>query len=195
MRVFQATSGKVAAALTVACLFNICGGCRRASETHGGAQSAPLARETATAATPKPLPPCPGAPAPMLLSSGRTGHHKVFLSWRASSSSGRPDDPRIGYCLYRSQTPGMAKNCPKSPSCEQVNVVPVASPRCVDHLVKDDTTYYYAALAINSAGNTGNTSEEAIAEVPIAGGKKTAPSDAATYPACRAPAASSQGLH
>jgi hypothetical protein len=193
--VFETTSGKIAAALIIACLVHACSGCSRVSETHGDAQSAPVARETATAAAPKPLPPCPSAPVPMLPLSAQTGHHRVFLSWRASSSSGRPGDPTVGYCLYRSQTPGMAKNCPKSPSCEQVNVVAVHTPRCVDQLVKDQTTYYYAAIAINSAGKTSTTSEEAIAEVPIAGKQNPAPYDAATYPTCRAPAAPSQGLH
>jgi hypothetical protein len=182
--------------MTIACLFHACSGCSRVSETHGDPQSAPVARETAIAAAPKRvLPPCPKAPAPMLLSSAQTGHHKVFLSWKASSSSGRPDDPTVGYCLYRSETPGMAKNCPKYSSCEQVNLVPVSSTRCVDELVKDHTTYYYGALTINSAGKTSTTSEEAIAEVPIPGKQNHAPSDAASYPACRAPAASSQGLH
>jgi hypothetical protein len=192
--VLQATSGKIAA-LTVALLLFSSSGCIRVSETHGDAQSVPVAREPAKAAAPKPLPPCPSAPVPMLPSSAQTGHHRVFLSWRASSSSGRPDDLTVGYCLYRSQTPRMAKNCPKSPSCEQVNVVPVPTPRCVDRLVKDQTTYYYAAIAINSAGKTSTTSEEAIAEVPIAAKHNPSPSDAGSYPSCRAPAGLSQQPH
>jgi hypothetical protein len=193
MRVFETICGKIAAAMTIAYLFDACSGCSRVSETHGAAQSAPVARETAVAAASKRvLPPCPTAPAPMLPTSAHTGHHKVFLSWKASSSSGRPDDPTLGYCLYRSETPGMAKNCPKYPSCEQVNVVPVSSTHCVDELVKDHTTYYYGAITINSAGKTSTTSEEAIAEVPIAGKQNPSPPDAASYPACRAPAGPSQ---
>ena len=196
MRVFEGIPGKIAA-VTIACLFHACSGCTRVSETHGDAQSSPVARETAITAAPKRvlLPPCPKAPAPMLLSSTQTGHHKVFLSWKASSSSGRPDEPTVGYCLYRSETAGMAKNCPKYRTCEQVNLVPVSTTRCVDELVKDHTTYYYDALTINSAGKISTTSEEAIAEVPMAAKQNPAPPDAASYPACRAPAASSQGLH
>src|SRR6266496_90240 len=193
MRVFKAISGKIAAAMIIACLLDACS---RVSETHGPVQSAPPTREAAVAAVPKSvLPPCPKAPTPVLPSSGHTGHHKVFLSWKASSSSGRSDDATVGYCLYRSETPGMARNCPKYPSCEQVNVLPVSSTRCVDELVKDHTTYYYASITINSAGKTSTTSEEAIAEVPIAGKQKPTPPDAASYPACRAPAGPSQEPH
>lgn len=89
----------------------------------------------------------------------------------------------------------MAKNCPKDASCEQVNVVPVSSTRCVDELVKDNTTYYYGAVTINSAGKTSTTSEEAIAEVPEVGKQNPAPSGAASYPACRSLAGPSQEPH
>ena len=77
------------------------------------------------------------------------------------------------------------------PQCEQVNVVPVRGTRCVDELVKDNTTYYYVAIAITSTG-TSTTSEEAIAEVPAAGKRNPPPPDADSYPACRVPVASSQ---
>jgi hypothetical protein len=185
------------ALLIIASALQVCHGCSRVSESRREAQSLrAVAEKTTSTEHKRVLPPCPSAPYPMLrVSAPDTGHHKVFLSWNASSSSGLPGDPTVGYCLYRSQTPAMARNCPKYPKCEQVNLVPVPSPRCVDQLVKDHTTYYYAVIAINSAGKTSTTSEEAIAEVPIAGKQDPAPSDAATYPTCRAPAASSQGLH
>ena len=186
-------SGKITVALTLACLFHACS---RVSETHGTPQSAPVARERAIAATSRgALPTCPKTPAPRLRPPAQTGHHKVFLSWTASSSSGRPDDPTVGYCLYRSEIPGMAKNCPKHRTCEQVNLVPVSTSRCVDELVKDHTTYYYGAVTINSAGKISATSEEAIAEVPIAAKQNPAPPDAASYPSCRAPAGLSQPPH
>jgi hypothetical protein len=66
-----------------------------------------------------------------------------------------------------------------------------ARPRHIDELVKDNTTYYYASIAITSS-NISTTAEEAIADVPIAGKRNPAPPDAASYPVCRMPVASSQ---
>ena len=136
---------------------------------------------------------CPAAPYPMLQAEDpATGHHRVFLKWDASTSASGSDSKELGYCLYRTQKPGRAKDCPKKyPNCEQVNVVPVSGTRCVDELVKDNSTYYYVAIAITST-DTSTTSEEAIAEVPAAGKRNPPPPGADSYPACRVPVASSQ---
>ena len=136
---------------------------------------------------------CPTAPYPMLQAEDpATGHHRVFLKWDASTSASGSDSKELGYCLYRTQKPGRAKDCPKKyPNCEQVNVVPVSGTRCVDELVKDNSTYYYVAIAITST-DTSTTSEEAIAEVPAAGKRNPPPPGADSYPACRVPVASSQ---
>jgi hypothetical protein len=187
--VFEINSRKIAAALTIACLVHACSGCSRLSGSRADAQAAPAEREKAVAAAPKPaLPPCRSAPIPMLQASAPgTRHHKVFLTWNASTSSGQPGAGTIGYCLYRSQKQGNAKKFPQCPDCEQVNLRPVLNARCVDDLVKDQTTYYYVAIAINSSNGISSTTNEAIAKIPVAGQQNAAPPDAASYPACRAP--------
>jgi len=193
--VFETVSGKIATALTIACLVHACSGCGRLSKSGADAQSAPAEREKAIAAArPKPvLPPCPSAPTPTLQASAPgTGHHKVFLAWNASTSSGQPGGSTIGYCLYRSQKEGNAKKFPKCPDCEQVNLRPVLSSRCVDDLVKDQTTYYYVAIALNSGNDISSSTSEAIARIPVAGRQNAAPPDAASYPACRSLAFSNQ---
>jgi hypothetical protein len=147
---------------------------------------------------PRTLPPCPDAPYAKLNDNNpTTGHHRVFLTWNASLSASGSDPNVLGYCLYRTQTAGKAKDCPtKYPKCEQVNAVPIRGTRCVDELVKDNTTYYYVAIGINSANAISTTSEEAIAEVPAAGKLNPPPPGAHSYPACRVPVAARQpGRH
>src|SRR5215469_1694190 len=178
--------------LVLGCLILALNGCKRDSESHHelttsvpqkivAAESKPLLRH------------CPEASYPMLQAKDpATGHHRVFLKWDASASASGPDPKELGYCLYRTQRPGRAKDCPKKyAECEQVNVVPVSGTRCVDELVKDNSTYYYVAIAITST-DTSSTSEEAIADVPAAGKLSPPPLDASFYPACRTPIPPSQ---
>ena len=129
---------------------------------------------------------CPDAPYPVLQAKDpATGHHRVFLKWNGSTSANGSNSKQLGYCLYRTQKPGRAKDCPKKYSnCEQVNIVPANGTRCVDELVKDNSTYYYVVIAITST-DTSATSEEALAEVPAAGKQNPPPPDADSYPACR----------
>ena len=166
--------------------------CKRDSESHRE-MAAPVPQKVVAAEQKAPLGPCPDAPYPMLQAKDpATGHHRVFLRWDASTSGSGSDPKELGYCLYRTQKPGSAKDCPKNyPKCEQVNVVPVRGTRCVDELVKDSTTYYYVAIAITSADKS-TTSEEAIAEVPAAGKRNPPPPVADSYRACRTAETSSQ---
>jgi len=176
------------------CLVFVLNGCQRNSESH---------RETAAPASQKIVAPerkpilrlCPDAPYPMLQAKDpATGHHRVFLKWNASTSATGSDPRQLGYCLYRTQEPGRAKDCPKKyPKCEQVNIVPVSGTRCVDELVKDNSIYYYVAIAVTSTA-TSTTSEEAIAEVPMAGKRNPPRLDAASYPSCRTPSLPNQAL-
>jgi hypothetical protein len=135
---------------------------------------------------PPTLPPCPDALYTKLRAKDpATGHHRVFLTWNASFSARGSDTKAVGYCLYRTQTAGKAKDCPNDyAKCEQVNVIPVRGTRCVDELVMDNTTYYYVVIAITSTG-TSTSSEEAIAEVPAAAKPNPPPPLADLYPACR----------
>jgi hypothetical protein len=174
------------------CVIFTLSSCRRDSELHSEL-GARVSQKVAAAEAMPSLHPCPEAPYPMLKAKDPvTGHHKVYLRWNASTSASGKDPNAFGYCLYRTQKPGRAKDCPKNyPTCEQVNVVPVRGTRCVDELVRDGTTYYYVAIAINSS-STSTTSDEAIADVPIAGKRNPAPPDAASYPVCRIPVPSRQ---
>jgi len=155
--------------------------------------AAPVSQKVAAAQPKAPLGPCPKAPSPMLQAKDpATGHHRVFLRWNASTSARGSDTEQLGYCLYRTQKPGRAKDCPtKYAQCEQVNVVPLRDTRCVGELLRDNTTYYYVAIAITST-NTSTTSEEAIAEIPAAGKRNPLPPDATSYSACRMPVPAKQ---
>ena len=135
-------------------------------------------------AAPK-LPPCPTAGAPTLQPSPATGHHKVTLSWNASSPSTDPEKKAVGYCLYRSTTQNAAKQKPTCPDCEQINNIPIVGTGCVDDLVKDGASYYYVVTAINAGGRTSPASNETPAQIPTtkeANGLVTVSS----YPLCRA---------
>lgn len=168
--------------------------CKRDSESHRELAAHMTQTVVAENSTPPTLPPCPDAPYPKLnAKDAATGHHRVFLTWKASLSASGSEPKALGYCLYRTQTAAKAKDCPtKYPKCEQVNAVPVRGTRCVDELVKDNTTYYYVAIGINSGNAISTTSEEAIAEVPAAGKLNPPPPGADSYPACRVPVASTQ---
>jgi hypothetical protein len=176
----------------VGCPVFVLNGCKRDSVSHREL-TAPAPQKVVAAERKPILRHCPDAPYPMLQAKDpATGHHRVFLTWNASTTARESDPNALGYCLYRTQEPGRAKDCPKQyPKCEQVNVVPVRGTRCVDELVKDSTTYYYVAIAITSADKS-TTSEEAIAEVPAAGKRNPPPPLADSYPACRTGETSSQ---
>ena len=166
--------------------------CRRNSESHREL-AAPVPQKIVAAEHNPLLRHCPDAPYRKLQAKDpATSHHRVFLTWNASTSTTESDPDAFGYCLYRTQTAGKAKDCPtKYAKCEQVNVVPVRGTRCVDELVKDSTTYYYVAIGI-TASHESTASEEAIAEIPAAGKRNPPPPDAASYPACRMPSPAAQ---
>jgi hypothetical protein len=176
--------GKLAT-LGLGCLLLTLSSCKRESASRR--EVPPLMPQKVIGAEGKQtFPHCPDAPYRILQAKDpATGHHRVFLKWHASTSASGSDPEELRYCLYRSEKPGKAKDCPKNyAKCEQVNVVPVSGTRCVDELVKDNSTYYYVALAITSTG-TSTTSAEAIAEVPAAEERSPPPPGAESYPSCR----------
>jgi len=134
---------------------------------------------------PPKLPPCPTAGASTLQPSPATGHHKVTLSWNASSPSTDPEKKAVGYCLYRSTTQSAAKQKPTCPDCEQINNIPIVGTGCVDDLVKDGANYYYVVTAINTGGRISPASNETPAQIPTT---KEANGLVAvgSYPLCRA---------
>ena len=174
-------------ALIILCLVTAISGCNRVSSHQPQSTSAP--RETGATEHELDFPPCPPGLFPMLTSkTPKTGHHKVFLSWGASASSG------VGYCLYRRQSRSEKKNVVTRlldcKDCEQVNRSAVFGTACVDDLVKDTAAYDYVAIAINANGQTSVFSNIATARIPAAEKRLPPPLDATSYPACRVPASS-----
>jgi len=136
-------------------------------------------------------PPCPPAGLPPAQSSSATGHHKVILSWNASSPSPKAPSLAVGYCLYRSVTKDAPQKNPTCQQCEPVNKVAVMGTSCVDDLVADQTTYYYVVTAVDSHGNPSSPSNEAFA---VIADQQTSPSggNSPMPPACRAPSSSAK---
>ena len=131
------------------------------------------------------LPPCPTTVTPMAQPLAQPGHHKVTLTWNASLPTSDPVRKTVGYCLYRSTTQGAAKQNPRCPNCEQINKLPIIGTGCVDDLVKDGTTYFYVATAINAGGILSTSSNETPAPIP-ATQQAASPVTVAPYPLCRA---------
>ncbi len=137
-----------------------------------------------SAAQPKPKP-CPKSSGAVLLASPQTGHHKVFLTWNASTYFSDRKRHAVGYCLYRSGTPNVAASDPTCSKCEQVNQKPIPGTACVDDLVKDRTNYYYVATAVNVDGEPSPLSNETFAPIP-SDLKVTGSPVKGSYPRCRA---------
>lgn len=177
------------AVLTAACMLQTTSGCSRAPATSASqhAMEAQPGTKTIAAAAAPVLPTCPAAGAPMLQRTAPgTGHHRIILSWNASTPSARAEDNAVGYCLYRSNKKNAAKKNPTCNECEQVNVIPVAGTSCLDDLVEDGAIYYYVATAINAKGKSSASSNETT--VPIPATKSSAKSASpGSYPLCRAP--------
>lgn len=125
----------------------------------------------------------------MLQPSARTGHHRVILTWNASAASKDLDAAAAGYCLYRSEIQGAAKQNPTCKDCEQINAVPLRGTACIDDLAEDGAKYYYVVTAINARQKLSSASNEIPAQIPP-GTQKANPSAPASYPFCRGSATS-----
>jgi hypothetical protein len=131
-------------------------------------------------------PVCPQAGlTPLQPSQQGTGHHKITLSWKASTPGTNAESNAIGYCLYRSKIQNVAKQNPTCGRCEQINQVPITDTSCVDDLVEDGASYYYVVSAINAKGAISVASNEAPARVPADRQTGLLPSVFSRPPACR----------
>lgn len=130
------------------------------------------------------LPLCPNTTTPILQPSPQTGHHKVTLTWKASSPSSDPNRQAAGYCLYRSTTPDPGHEKPPCQDCEWINKRAIAGTACVDDLVQDGVVYYYVVEAITLGRVTGSFSNQAPA--PIPSNQKPGSVTGNSYPLCRA---------
>jgi hypothetical protein len=176
-------SGWPLAILTITCLLYTVTGHSQTPRSKPEQQMMPTSGETARIVT-KPVLQCP--PAGSHPAASIKGHHKVTLTWNA-----RPGGNIEGYCLYRGTKKHVAKNKkPKTPftcaGCEQINVIPVVSTGCVDDLVKDGSTYYYVATALDAHQGLSPASNEVRAEIR---GPASSHSDASPYGLCRGPEA------
>jgi hypothetical protein len=162
-------------------------GCDRASGSRVSLEAFEPRQPKASMAAPH-APLCPLAGASPLTPSTATGHHRVILSWNAGVASARPEDNAVGYCLYRSQTKGAAKDNATCRLCEQINSVPVAGTSCVDDLVQDGSLYYYVVTAITADERRGSSSNEIPVPIP-AGSQSAKSSSSSPLPLCRGIAA------
>jgi hypothetical protein len=136
-------------------------------------------------AQPKPQKHCPKPPDAVVPAPPQTGHHKVFLTWNASTYFSDRKRHAAGYCLYRSGTQNVAASDPKCDRCEQVNQKPIPGTACVDDLVEDGAKYYYVATAVNEDGEPSPLSNETFAPIP-SDPKATGSAAKGSYPRCRA---------
>ena len=159
-------------------------GCDRSFESSVALEAfEPLQPKVALASAP-PAPFCPPAGASSLRPSVATGHHRVVLAWTAGPPSARPEDNAVGYCLYRSQTKGAAKDNATCRGCEQINPVPVAGTGCVDDLAQDGALYYYVVTAITADARRSSSSNEIPVPIP-AGNQPAKTSSPSSSPLCR----------
>jgi hypothetical protein len=134
-----------------------------------------------------PLPDCPLKPSEKsgLLEepeSSANHHHRVVLTWIASTSSTGPTDPAVGYCLYRSRKDKITANdLNRCQNCKRVNRRPIVGTACVDQDVRDGHTYYYAVASIRSGSALSSFSNKATASVPS---NATSSQSASPYPSC-----------
>lgn len=138
------------------------------------------------------LPMCPSAGLPPAQPSGHYSTHKVILSWNASTHSPKSKNVAVGYCLYRSKKKDVLKKRPTCKKCQQINTVPVVGTSCVDDLVEDKATYYYAVTAVNADGYASAPSNEATAHISNDKRPGSAAATSPPPPACRAPLAATQ---
>ena len=137
----------------------------------------------------RPLPDCPPENSSKPSSAELPGeaaaanrHHRVVLTWDASSSSTGPTDPTVGYCLYRSREGAITANqLHRCKNCRRINRRPIVGTACVDNDVRDGHTYYYAAASIRSGGALGSFSNKATAIIPS---NAQSPQAASPYPSC-----------
>jgi hypothetical protein len=131
------------------------------------------------------LPKCPAVGSHPVAST--SGAHNVTLTWTASATTKKPGSSPIGYCLYRSTSKIASSQSGqdfKCDGCEQINLTPITNTGCLDDQVKNETTYYYVAAAINEAGMLSGPSNLAQANIPSAS-QKPKESGGSSYAACR----------
>ena len=93
-------------------------------------------------------------------------HHKVVLTWNPPVSAGHAGNQAIGYCLYRTRQQILVKKLRDCTDCERVTPKPIIGTGCVDPIVQDGKTYFYAALTINPENERSDFSNQTIVVIP-----------------------------
>jgi hypothetical protein len=159
--------------------------CHRVTSPENVPQASTAGSRTAALQTPYKgggLPQCPDGNAVSNPPPAAAMHHRVALSWNASTSAGHPGYDPVGYCIYRSEHQISVKRLKDCKDCEQVSPVPIISTGCVDNLVKDGKTYFYVAITINPGKQISDFSNQTMAIIPPDKASIGSPS---LYPSCR----------
>lgn len=127
------------------------------------------------------FPQCRGASASVL-----TGSHKIVLRWNPSTSSSGVTDRSLRYCVYRSETAITAPRRLDCPSCLTITPNPIIGTSCMDNFGDGTKAYYYAATAIDAAGNESIFSNKMTARLSRQPGTSSAATRQAPQP-CSAP--------
>lgn len=156
-------------------------GCRRSDRENAVVEQRSNANRQVLTQPPQ-LPDCDLSPN-QAESSMTSGHHRVVLTWNASSSSNGPGDQSVGYCIYRSRNGDItAKDLDHCNNCTRLNRRPIIGTGCVDAQVEDGATYYYVTSGIRGGSKVGLFSKKTTAAIPANAPPKSSDSP---YPLCR----------
>jgi len=180
-RVFRSHARRLKVLL--GCGLFLLSGCKRSAQENAPHQVEPVTNANRQVQPTQPqLPDCDTSPN-KAESSMKTGHHRVVLTWNASSSSNGPGDQSVGYCIYRSRNIDItAKDLDHCNSCTRLNRRPVIGTGCVDDHVEDGATYYYVTSSIRGGSKVGRFSNQTTAAIPANSPPKSSDNP---YPLCR----------
>lgn len=145
----------------------------------------PTVGGTVAAQTPRKgggLPQCPAGNAVSSPPPAAAMHHKVALSWNASTSAGQPGNDPVGYCIYRSEQQISVKKLKDCKDCEQVSSAPILDTGCVDDGVRDGKAYFYVAITIDTGKQVSDFSNQVMAVIPP---DKAGVGSPTSLPSCR----------
>jgi len=165
----------------VACVLILLSGCRKSTEVTAAPQSVENVQPQVQTRAGE-LPDC-DLPPKKLETAKTAGNHRVLLKWNPSASSSGPNDPSVGYCLYRSNEDIRAKDLKNCENCERVNRRPIVGSGCIDANVKDGLTYYYVAGSTRIGSAVQELSHKTSAIIPTKPKKRQTSSQ---YPLCQA---------
>jgi len=120
------------------------------------------------------------------------GHHRVFLSWNASTPTQNDKAKDVGYCVYRrklrSHEQNLVNNSVTQQDIDKLEVLTqkaIGATSCVDTAVEDGATYEYTARAVNRNGQPSKGwSNKATASIPPSDQPNSTPLPTPLPPSC-----------